>query len=630
MDTKTLSDSTAPSIARGGFNQPSRFEAPRRWDGKDQSGKDRLLGWMREAIQDGEWFLKGQSGYQFVDTSYRIMNDLGLEEIPSTLSKASMNFVKRDIREVVATLSNPRPINSFVCDNPEFDAQADILNKGYLNWYNQCDVDRKIKEAVQYAVIEGTGYLHMDWDPGYWANGQGDVRIQSLGVDNVLPVQISPEGWDLQQAYAVIIRRQFPWVYLATRFPWAANKFVPDGESVSRWRRMVNRLMDKITPTVHNTYGAQRGYRGEDPGGKMLVTVYDIYILDREVNTSGGDIMMGLKDSPWMYRVPSFGADIPMPVNDVAGKPLYRKASAFDARMFPYRRHVIATRNTILQDDTSRWWHGQVPLSKITLDSNPMEYCGVPLTKEPAKLQMMVTSLLRAYDDSANARLRPPLAYDDSRMAEGEARKIDPRVGGQVIGQRNMLGEAFKLLVDPAYYNQASDILPFIQWAKEEGTKLIGLHDLAAMQKAAQLPSGDTIEKLNELAGPLATDMSRNMETSLKHVGEQFKALFFEFYTAKRRFHLLGPDGITREDVDFDPANLVPSAMNLPGVGMAGTRAERARAHMANFKFQIVPNSIYQMTQSTRKLLTLQLARMGMPISPYTVLEQFDVPYVGS
>jgi len=361
----------------------------------------------------------------------------------------------------------------------------------------------------------------------------------------------------------------------------------------------------------------------------MLVTVYDIYILDREVNTSGGDIMMGLKDSPWMYRVPSFGADIPMPVNDVAGKPLYRKASTFDARMFPYRRHVIATRNTILQDDTSRWWHGQVPLSKITLDSNPMEYCGVPLTKEPAKLQMMVTSLLRAYDDSANARLRPPLAYDDSRMAEGEARKIDPRVGGQVIGQRNMLGEAFKLLVDPAYYNQASDILPFIQWAKEEGTKLIGLHDLAAMQKAAQLPSGDTIEKLNELAGPLATDMSRNMETSLKHVGEQFKALFFEFYTAKKRFHLLGPDGITREDVDFDPANLVPSAMNLPGIGMAGTRAERARAHMANFKFQIVPNSIYQMTQSTRKLLTLQLARMGMPISPYTVLEQFDVPNVG-
>lgn len=628
MSDTTLA-STAPAVVRGGSSRPSRFEAPSMWDGQDQSSKDKLLGWMREAINEGEWFLKGNSGYQFVDASHRLMADIGLEELPATLSKTSLNFVKRDVREVVATLANPRPINSFVSLNQAYDDQCGILNKGYRSWYGACDVDRTIRDAVYFAAVEGTGYLLTEWDPGYWANGLGDVRVQALGVDAVLPIQISPEGWDLRQAYAVIIRRQVPFVYLANRYPWAANTFVPDGENVSRWRRLVNRLMDKVTPTVHNTYGSQRGYRGEDPAGKWLVTVYDIYILDRAINTTGQEIKMGLEGSPWQYRVPTMGGDIPMPYNNPDGSPVYRKAGAFDSKMFPYRRHIVATRNMILSDGPSKWWHGQVPLVKIALDSNPAEYCGIPLTKEPAKLQMMVTSLLRAYDDSANARLRPPIAYDDSRMAEGEARQIDPRVGGQVVAIRNMLSEPFKMLVDPRIYQQGSDILPLIQWAKEEGTKLIGLHDLTALQRAAQIPSADTIEKLNEMAGPLATDMSRNMETALKGMGEQFKALFFEFYSAPRRFQLLGPDGLTPEDFDYDPGELTPDNISLPGIGTRGNRVERARAHMQNFRFDIVPNTIYEMTQSSRKLLLLQLGRMGLPVSPYTILEQYDLPNVG-
>ncbi len=89
---------------------------------------------------------------------------------------------------------------------------------------------------------------------------------------------------------------------------------------------------------------------------------------------------------------------------------------------------------------------------------------------------------------------------------------------------------------------------------------------------------------------------------------------------------MFGPSGITQEDLDFDPAQLVPANLDLPGLGLTGTRAQRARAHMENFEFTIVPNSVYQMTQSTRRMMLLQLARAGMPISPKTIMEQFDIP----
>jgi len=360
------------------------------------------------------------------------------------------------------------------------------------------------------------------------------------------------------------------------------------------------------------------------------VTVYDVYLLDGQTNISASPIPMGIEGSPWAYSVPAFGSELPTGVFDPrTGKELTRKADAHDSRVFPYRRHILATRNTILYDGTSRFWHGRVPLVQVKLDDSPFEFAGIPLTKEPAKAQAAMTSLLRAYDDSANARMRPPLMYDDSRVSPQLARSIDPRKGGQVVGLQNMMSEAMKLLVDPRYYSMQGDILPFMQWLKEEATKLTGLNDIAALSKAAQIPSGDTIEKLQEASGPLATDMSRNMEAMLREMGEQFKALAFEFYNARRRWQLFGPDGLTKEDFDYDPGELTPATLDLPGMGKGGTRAERARAHMMNFEFTITPNSIYQTTQSTRRLLLLQMARMGMPISPYTLMDQFDVQNPG-
>jgi len=611
-------------------NKPSRFEAPFTYDGS-QSSRDQITGWAMDAVNQGESFLKDNTGYNFVDVSHKIMSDRGWGEVPDTVSSASLNFIKRDVREIVATLSNPRPITAFKCDNEEYSQQAWLLNQLYQSWYWESLADRSLRQALQFAAVEGTGYLMTGWDPGYWGPNRGGISLTPLGVDAVLPIQISPDDWDLQKAYAVVIRRRIPIVEVIRRFPHLADKIVPDGDDGSWWgRRLWNLAKTKVVATVHNTYGRDRGYKDVESTGRALVTVYDIYINDASVNASGHEMSMGVGGSPWQYQVPSLNSEIPTGIYDQQGRPLTRKADYHDARIFPRRRVITCTRTQVLYDGPSKFWHGEVPLVKFRLDDWPFEYCGIPITKEPAKAMAMMTSLLRAYDDSANARLRPPLTYDDNRISPELARAFDPRVGGQVVAMNDLIGEAFKLMVDPAYYNMQSDILPLLQWIKEEGTKLIGLHDLVAMQKAAQIPSGDTIEKMAELAGPLSTDMSRNMEASLRQLGEQFKCLTFEFETARRRFQLYGPDGITIDDYDYDPANLVPDALNLPGVLPGASRFERARVHMENFRFSIMPGSIYQQTQSSRRMALLALADRGLPISPYTLLEAFDVANPGT
>jgi hypothetical protein len=603
--------------------RPSRYEAPFAYD-NTQSSKDRILGWVQNAIQEGESLLKSNSGYNFIDASRRIMADWGFDELPSTLSKVSFNFVKRDARDLIATLANPRPIASYKSDNQEYNRQVDVLNKCYMAWYMSGFVDRKIRAALQYAAVEGTGYLMTSWDPAYWGPGKGEVELTALGVDQVLPLGISPDNWDLQKAYGVVIRRQVPVVDVIRRYPTSAGDIAPDGESVSWWRKVFGNSRT-VSATPHNTFGRDRGFRDVDPTGRAVVTVYDIYLQDAAVNNSSQEMIMGVQGSPWEYKVPFYGQDLP---TGIAGTT--RKADYHDARVYPYRRHIVCTNRAVLYDGPSKYWHGQVPLVKFTLDDWPFEYCGVPITKEPAKLQAAVTSLLRALDDSENAKLRPPIGYDRNRVDDQLARSFDPRMGGQIIGMDDVtMGEMFKVLLDPTYFQMGQNTLETIQWMRQSAKELIGLPDLQNLQAASQIPSGDTIEKMGELAGPLATDMSRNMEAALRSLAEQYKAMVFEFYSARRRFNLLGPDGLTREDYDYDPANLVPQDLNLPGVLPGATRSERARAHMSNFNFSIVPNSVYGMTQSTRKMLNIQLARMGFPVSPYTVLESCDISNPG-
>jgi hypothetical protein len=158
---------------------------------------------------------------------------------------------------------------------------------------------------------------------------------------------------------------------------------------------------------------------------------------------------------------------------------------------------------------------------------------------------------------------------------------------------------------------------------------VMGVNDLTAIAKARQIPSSDSIEKIMEMAGPVATDRSRNMERSLRDLGEMNKALFFQFFTTARKLQVLGSDGLTQEDYDYDPGNMIPS--HLPGeppdMPSKYSLIERAKWHKDNFVFSVVPNSLHEMTQTTRKLIMIQLWRSGFPIDPWTVAESMDLDY---
>ena len=189
-----------------------------------------------------------------------------------------------------------------------------------------------------------------------------------------------------------------------------------------------------------------------------------------------------------------------------------------------------------------------------------------------------------------------------------------------------------KILVPANYYDIPVSIFTHIKDLFELIGNLLGVKDLTAIAKARQIPSADAMEKMAEMAGPLMTDMSRTMEASIRLIGEMVKGLFFQFYDARRRIQVMGQDGVTEQDYDFEPGNLVPS--HMPGepteTKSKFQQMERARWHMNNIFLEITPNSLHQITQTARKLMLLQLQKTGFPMDPWTLAEAFDVPNFGS
>lgn len=589
--------------------------------------KDRLAV-VDRWIGQGEAFIRSSRAYDDMERAIEVIAG-NTAKRPAKLSQLHLNRVKREIREVVGTLSNLRPLWGYKSDNPLYDRHVEILNKLMLAWFHSKFVDRAIREALQYAAVLGTGYLQVGWEKDLWFAGRGDVSLTAKGPKDVLPIGIGSDN-DIQQAAAVIIRTEVPLSKAYAMYPTHAAYLTPDRDGPSWFTKAKEKVQRFASPVLNFASTSNRVTDEMFP----TIDIFDIYIKDTSVNHSGVDIPMGDPGSNWAYTVPYVGKQVPTGAVDSQGQPVNHTITEEEALMYPRGRLITCTRTHIIKDGPNPWWHGKVPLVQFRLDDWPWEFLGFSLIRDTIPAMDSVNSLFRAVVDSANVRLRPPVRYDRSVVSKGFIDRFDPRQPGARVEVDSTTGveDPVKPIFDPSQFDVPQWIPELIQGLEDRADYLIGVQDLSALAKARQTPSADSIEKLMEIAGPLVYDMSRNMERSLRDVGEMFKGTVFQFYTIARKVQILGPDGLTEEDFDFEPGSMVPS--HLPWEDPTGglsqyNRHQRAQWHQNNFVFHIVPNSLHQITQMTRKLLYLQLMRAGVPIDPWTLAEVFDIPNFG-
>ncbi len=588
--------------------------------------EDTRLGWLKEAVREGETFIRNSTSFQDFQIGKNIIAGIQQNKIPQQLSRITVNLQKRLVRDIVATMSNLRPLWGYSTDNRDLDKPNEILNNLLLAWYQTTFADRGIKAGLQYAAVMGTGWIGPDWKKDFWTRGRGDIAVVWNSPEDILPVQLPKDG-DIQRAYAVTIREETPINLARAMSPTMAHKIVADRSAPSGLRKGIGKMASFLSPVL-NRFAADQKSRKAVDSVFPTVDIYQTYVMDLSINEGPFPRVMGEPGTYWNYTVPVYGSEFTDPKT---GKT--RKATVEDSMLYPFRRLITWCNSCVIRDDTSYWWHGMVPRVPLEFDKWAWEFLGYSMTRDLDSIEQSNNTLRRAMDDSANTKLRPPLMYDDRTMSQAMMESLDTRVPGSAIPVDFTITETpIRPILPPGTYDPGPWIPQMIDSNETMMKYLSGVNDYAAIAKAQQIPSSDTIEKMMEMAGPMVQDMSRNMESSLGKLGEMVKGMFFEFYDAPRRLQILGPDGITKEDVEYyEPGTLFPS--HMPWEAKSGpstySSVERARHYMDSFYFKITPNSLHQITQFSRKLLYIQLQKAGVPIDPWTMAEICDIPNFG-
>ena len=578
-----------------------------------------VLGWVTEALEEGDAFLRSQSGYNKVSDTIKAISgdnrDAATILGSGRLSSTSSNRIGKVANDMAAMMTDIKPFWEYRVGNKQFEKSAEIMGKLATYWYTQRQIDSRFSDVVKYALVGGTGWARQFWNPE-----TQDLDMLAEDPRDVLPIR--PTGnHSIQDAFGVIIREERTVNYLRQQYPDKAHRIKADRDGSITSMRLENtrvgRLLDAIGSPFHNAIFGNRAAK-EIPK-VPTADLFTVYLKDPARNESSSKRLVGDFDSDgkalnnWSYEVEP------------------------DELIYPRKRCIVATRTAILYDGPSIYWHGLFPVSKLTLDPWPWSWLGKAVLWDLLPLQSSLENNLRNVDDHNAKASQPDVLADKNSVSRAALDKINTRRAGGKYQHNPIAGKGMELVYPPAL-DQA--IYKTIEFIINEMEALSGVRDLSQMMKLNQMPSGDTIERLIEAMTPSVRGRSRVIEAFMREFAMIAAYNFAQFYTLPMRLAILGPYGITREDFDYDPQSLIPDFVHSQDFDHRGLptndaltrgpmpRYQRAREFLRQFTYHIAPGSLLSSSQIEQKLIYMQLARAGL-VDHWTLLTILNIPNVG-
>lgn len=597
------------------------------------SNSREMLGWCKEALQEGEGFLKAQRGYTKIqDCIDAIMGDKS--DIRSTsLSSTTSNHIAKIAEDSAAYLTDIRPFWEYKTWNKKYEQNAEIFSKLSLHWWHsggtaKMGADMNFMNVVKYALT-GTGYAHLTYNDRW-----GDVCLEDEDPRDVIPIRPG-SNLTIQDAFGVIVRRERTVNYVRSLKIFKGKEYQIEATRDGAFAASLNetragKLMEWLGSPFRNRLFENKSAR--DIPRIPTLDLYTMYLTDDSINKSKDIRYMG----DW-HLIPREGCiecigETPHPLTNWSykvkpGEPLY-----------PNKRKVVFTDTVVGYDGPSPYWHGLFPLAKLTLVPYPWTYLGKGLLWDCLPLQRSLDKSLRIVDDNLEKVARPDIVADKNSISKAMLDRIDTRKAGGKFLTNPLAGKGFAIQPPP---NLPPQVREFIEFYINEMNVLSGVSDLSQLSKLGQLPEAETVEKIMGTMSASIRLRSRVIENFMREFAQMLAYNFTQFYTLPQRLAILGERGMTPEDFDFDPGNLIPDYVHDsdmdPITGVPTREAvergprpkqDRAKAFLQQFAYNVAPNSLLNSSEIERKLLYLQLSRAGL-VDHWTLLEQLDIPNVG-
>lgn len=593
-------------------------------------GDPRVLGWVREAVQEGDRINKQDPSYEAIGTGLDYVTGLhgALPKRPDHVPKIILNESRKAMQAHVSALTDLKPTFGYKASNPNFEYQQHLLNQLTMHWWVQSMADIELGDVIKYAWAGGTADCTLEFDP-HTGNG-GMSLLKARDARDTLPIR-PPQHRDLQLWQGLTLREEHTVNVLRAMYPGHAHLLHATSDTIlasvmGRFRTAMAKL---VSPAADTLSGLTPHTHSNKPRSGSMV-LYRTYLADESRNLTGKPLALGDPTAAWAYVVQP------------------------NERVYPHKRLVIWTENVILYDGPAPYWHGLYPLSRLCLWSVPWQMLGVPLLNDLTPLQDGINGLMQDVSLGIRQWLVRSTKYDRSAVSENTMRLFDPSKPGAKVKMHQSLDGGFEFLEGPNPQVLAMGVDLWKEWtAKFES--LAGTANLTQLMQLRQMPSADTIQKYYEALTPEIRYEGRMVEAFLRPLAEMLKCNFFQFETASKRIATLGDAGLALQDFDFDPETLVPGQEKMiqvpggtdpltgmptppqmqlnpeyvPELDVSVPRHERAKFFHKLFVFVVAPNSLLAMNTQEQKMMRFQLARMGY-YDFWSLLSDLEVPNVGT
>lgn len=589
---------------------------------QEKNAKDTIT-WILDAVKEGEAFLSAQFGYNQIDHAISVIQgeESNRRLIHKDLSHFSINLVGKVVGDNVASLTDIKPYFSYRTANKAFQSQADIFNNLAQSWWMNNFIDLKIAGAVQLAIPAGCAYLQFIWNPDL-QGGKGDLDLIPRDARDVIPIRPT-SSLSIQDSFGVIVRTDETVNFLKSKYPHLRDHIKADRDLAFTTKRTVSptgALGRFLSPMMTRMKRARRGGPIRVPGKE----VFTVYLKDDSVNNSGKPVAMGFdhKDRArnWSYIVKP-------------GEALY-----------PRGRTIICSEDIVYYDGPNVFLFDGFPLIKLYMDMSfvyPDSYFSKPVTQDLLQLNEMVNEIVSGVMDNVRKELRPNIIADMRAISKAKLDQFDSRRGGQYMRIR-------PVGVDPITFVGGTELKRYVNemliFGMDQIESLSGSKDLSNLARLKQVPAKESIEEILQTMSPQLRMRGRLIEFAIRELAHMLKFGFLQWYNAPRRMAVLGPDGLTLEDFDYDPGNLIPDGGGFlrnvtdtdgnvqPSEQKLSDfeglpKIERAIKHAGNFTFYVTPNSMLQMSLNSKKAQAMVLRKMG-EIDHNTFLEIMEVSNV--
>lgn len=481
---------------------------------------------------------------------------------PSYKAKPVTNRMLRLFWETVGLLTDIRPIFEVHAMSKEdsYSKTQDILNKLVKAWALETNFDLQMAFVIMYGMIT-TGYVKLEWDSKA-AQGMGDIVMVPIASSNVY--ELGSTGDEMDDNECVIWHKIVTLDWLRRRFPITGNQVQAD-ITYSKYD-MSGSTPSHVSPQLFMSLSpGMKRKLGGDP--QIAHSVYpkaeyrEFWLKDDSINTTSKEVLMGQKDTNWCYTVKP-------------GNPLY-----------PRGRVICMANRVILADQPNPYWHGKFPFAKLRLNAVPWQQYGMNIMKPWMNMQDILNQVQAGVLNMIKLAVSPPLmAPKNAFGAEAwksldMARPNEKAMYNPITANKPEFRPAPQL---PAY------VLQFNSIVSQEMDMSSGAAAVADAARRKQVPSGDSLDQIQQARNTPIRLMGRNIEGFIGDLGMLFIPNMLQFYTAERRVDLLGAYGLTPADYDAAPGTLVPAGME-------------PESYARKFKFRIERGSLLS-TQHTEKV----------------------------